>query len=104
MATQRATALCVIFAVSTGIAGIAGYSIGVRQTTATAPPVGSPATNAGGTDDDFSRDTPCPVVRVVDGDPLALDVRGRVERPRLLGVDPPETVHPGKPVEFYGRE
>jgi endonuclease YncB( thermonuclease family) len=41
------------------------------------------------------------VKRVVDGDTVVLESLGTV---RLIGVDTPETVHPKKPVEFYGRE
>lgn len=41
------------------------------------------------------------VTRVVDGDTIVLDGGEKV---RLIGVDTPETVHPKKPVEFYGRE
>ncbi len=41
------------------------------------------------------------VVRVIDGDTLVLDGGERV---RLIGVDTPETVHPNKPVERFGRE
>ena len=44
------------------------------------------------------------VVHVVDGDTLDVRVGGRVERVRLLGVDTPETVKPGTPVECYGPE
>ena len=39
--------------------------------------------------------------RVVDGDTIILDGNERV---RLIGVDTPETVHPSKPVEFFGKE
>ena len=41
------------------------------------------------------------VERVVDGDTIIVRDVGRV---RLIGVDTPETVHPGRPVEFFGRE
>jgi len=41
------------------------------------------------------------VTRVVDGDTLVLDGGERV---RLIGVDTPETVHPQKPVEYFGKE
>ena len=41
------------------------------------------------------------VERVVDGDTLILDGGERV---RLIGVDTPETVHPNKPVERFGKE
>jgi len=41
------------------------------------------------------------VTRVVDGDTLILSPNDRV---RLIGVDTPETVHPQKTVECYGKE
>ena len=41
------------------------------------------------------------VERVVDGDTIVVEGVGRV---RLIGVDTPETVSPGRPVEFFGRE
>ena len=41
------------------------------------------------------------VTRVVDGDTIILDGGERV---RLIGVDTPETVHPQKPVEYFGKE
>lgn len=44
------------------------------------------------------------VVRVVDGDTIAVSVAGTERRVRLIGVDTPETVHPRKPVQYYGRE
>ena len=42
--------------------------------------------------------------RVVDGDTAVITVDGAERRVRLLGVDTPETVHPNKPVEFFGPE
>jgi micrococcal nuclease len=44
------------------------------------------------------------VVRVVDGDTLDVRVGRRAETARLLGVDTPETVEPGAPVDCYGPE
>ncbi len=44
------------------------------------------------------------VVRAVDGDTAVVKVDGQERRVRLLGVDTPETVHPNKPVQFYGKE
>jgi micrococcal nuclease len=41
------------------------------------------------------------VTRVVDGDTLILSPNDKV---RLIGVDTPETVHPKKMVECYGKE
>ncbi|HKJ35605.1 MAG TPA: thermonuclease family protein [Solirubrobacterales bacterium] len=42
------------------------------------------------------------VVRVVDGDTIAVNVNGRDERVRYIGVDTPETVQPGAPVDCFG--
>jgi micrococcal nuclease len=42
------------------------------------------------------------VERVVDGDTFEVAVAGRREAVRLIGVDTPETVAPGRPVERYG--
>ncbi len=44
------------------------------------------------------------VARVVDGDTLKVEIAGRLETIRLIGVDTPETVHPSKPVERFGKE
>jgi len=44
------------------------------------------------------------VVEVVDGDTLKVELGGALEKIRLIGVDTPETVHPQKPVEFFGKE
>jgi micrococcal nuclease len=42
------------------------------------------------------------VVRAVDGDTLEVEIEGRREDVRLIGVDTPETVKPGEPVECFG--
>ncbi len=47
---------------------------------------------------------PAEVVRVVDGDTIVVDVNGREERVRYIGIDTPETVRPGTPVECFGKE
>ena len=56
----------------------------------------------------FSRDDGEPqsyeVVRIVDGDTVRIMHNGTEESVRLIGGDTPETVHPTKPVEFYGVE
>lgn len=57
------------------------------------------------------------VVSVTDGDTIRVQISGRVEGPgagsanvgeeypvRLIGIDTPETVKPGSPVECFGRE
>jgi micrococcal nuclease len=45
---------------------------------------------------------PARVERVVDGDTFEATVAGRREHVRLIGLDTPETVAPGRPVEPYG--
>lgn len=57
---------------------------------APAPPVANLASNR--------------VVRVVDGDTVVLRRGGEDITCRLIGVDTPETVAPGKPVQPGGRE
>jgi len=44
------------------------------------------------------------VVRVIDGDTILVDLGGRRERVRYIGVDTPETVAPNQPVECFGKE
>ena len=43
-----------------------------------------------------------PVLRVVDGDTIEIGLEGRHEDLRLIGIDTPETVKPGTPVQCYG--
>jgi micrococcal nuclease len=43
-----------------------------------------------------------PVARVVDGDTFEARIGGEVEDVRLIGVDTPETVKPGTPVQCFG--
>lgn len=42
------------------------------------------------------------VTRVLDGDTIEARIDGRVEDVRLIGVDTPETVKPGEPVQCFG--
>lgn len=45
-----------------------------------------------------------PVIKVVDGDTLSVNIDGNTQTLRLIGIDTPETVHPSKPVECFGIE
>ena len=40
----------------------------------------------------------------IDGDTAKLILNNEVIKIRLLGIDTPESVHPNKPVEFYGKK
>ena len=44
------------------------------------------------------------VERVIDGDTIEVDLDGRTEDVRYIGVDTPETVKPGTPVQCFGKE
>ncbi len=43
------------------------------------------------------------VVRVVDGDTIRVRLRDSTQTVRYIGVDTPETVKPGEPVECFGK-
>lgn len=45
-----------------------------------------------------------PVVRVVDGDTLVVNILERDVTVRLIGLDTPETVDPRRPVQCFGKE
>ncbi len=44
------------------------------------------------------------VTGVVDGDTVTIDIDGKSETLRLIGINTPETVDPRKPVECFGKE
>jgi micrococcal nuclease len=44
------------------------------------------------------------VTRVVDGDTVEARIDGGIEDIRLIGIDTPESVQPGAPVECFGPE
>lgn len=44
------------------------------------------------------------VMKVVDGDTIKVLWNNELETCRLIGVDTPETVHPNKPIQYYGVE
>ena len=49
----------------------------------------------------FAGDYWLKISKVIDGDTFVLETGKKV---RLIGVDTPETVHPSKPVEYFGKE
>ena len=44
------------------------------------------------------------VIKVIDGDTVNIEINGKSETIRLIGIDSPETVDPRKPVQCYGKE
>ena len=44
------------------------------------------------------------IIRVVDGDTIAVSVNGKNETVRIIGIDTPEVVNPRKTVECFGKE
>jgi endonuclease YncB( thermonuclease family) len=44
------------------------------------------------------------VSKVYDGDTIAVNMDGREEKVRMIGVDTPETHKPNSPVECYGQQ
>jgi micrococcal nuclease len=56
-----------------------------------------------------TREKPLPegsyrVIKTTDGDTIDVEVAGKSQRVRLLGVDTPETKDPRKPVQCFGKE
>jgi micrococcal nuclease len=47
---------------------------------------------------------PSPVVRIVDGDTVIVQINDKKETVRLIGLDTPEIIDPRKPVECFGKE
>ena len=45
-----------------------------------------------------------PVLKIIDGDTIEVEIDGTAEKVRLLGINTPEVVDPRKPVECFGRE
>lgn len=44
------------------------------------------------------------IIRVVDGDTVSVEIEGKSETIRIIGINTPETVDPRKPVECFGQE
>lgn len=74
---------------------VAGLVAAGAATTATAVACTSAATPTDGL---------ATVTHVVDGDTIDVEIGGRTERVRLIGIDTPETKKPNTPVECYGPE
>ena len=62
----------------------------------------APDDSAQGGDDPPAEALTAPVVDVVDGDTIEVEIDGEVEDVRYIGVDTPESVAPDRPVECFG--
>ena len=45
-----------------------------------------------------------PVVKVVDGDTIDVEIDGQKKSVRMIGINTPETVDPRRPVQCFGKE
>lgn len=124
MALARSWRWLVLGALVLGVLGTVGWWRGEPYAVSTTPlsPIGSVAgeggslskgvsqtasVGAGGLsgEGDVSGRERALVRAVVDGDTIEVELEGgTVERVRYIGIDTPETVHPSKPVECFGRE
>lgn len=62
------------------------------------------ATTDGVGTDAQSVDDLYPVSKVVDGDTITIDMNGKKETLRLIGINTPESVDPRRPVQCFGEE
>ena len=104
---RSASAACAAFVAFVAIAAVVGACSALPQASA-ARPTASPAIPdavarvlaAGPT----GPTTTALVDRVVDGDTIIVRVGGDSDRVRYIGMDTPETVKPGTPVQWMGPE
>lgn len=54
--------------------------------------------------DDSSIFETAKVVSITDGDTIVVDINGKTEKLRFIGIDTPEIHHPNKPVQHFGKE
>lgn len=78
------------------------------ETPAPQPPSSPSPTVLASTDENWASPLPSPtlymVERVVDGDTIVVQIEGKSETLRLIGIDTPETVDPRRSVECFGKE
>jgi micrococcal nuclease len=80
---------------------VAALVVALAACTSTASPSG-PSAISGPTASHGSARVDGVVTRVVDGDTAHIEVDGRDLDVRFIGIDTPETVAPGQPIECYG--
>ena len=93
-------------AIFVGLALLLASSIVACETTLSSAPPMQPSS----TDESSAQKQPAAalvqakVFRVIDGDTIEVDIKGSLYKVRYIGIDTPETVHPQKPVEYFGKE
>lgn len=87
-----------IFLIHTPVPGTATQKRGQEQATGASSTVASGTPAAAPAGDTYA------VLRVVDGDTIAVSINDKSETIRLIGIDTPETVDPRKPVQCFGKE
>lgn len=45
-----------------------------------------------------------PVIKIIDGDTIDVEIEGKIQRVRVIGINTPEVVDPRKQVECFGKE
>lgn len=85
--------------------GRSGSSLRTNRTTPRPNTATNPATSLMSYPAEFFiGDTAYPINRIIDGDTVEIRYDGKLTSVVLIGVDTPETVHPQKPVEPFGKE
>lgn len=64
----------------------------------------SPSTSHAYTETDMDKKKLFKIVKVIDGDTVTANIRGKNESIRLLGIDTPESVDPRKTVQCFSKE
>ena len=108
---RLALAVSLLASATTIAVGCEPPFVGGQPSPSSPPVVGRPSAGASPPDalvDEAFRPAgptvPAMVVRVVDGDTIVVRIDGREKRLRYIGMDTPETVKPGSPVEWMGPE
>jgi micrococcal nuclease len=86
---------------STSVDGPAAATQGGRPSSSSVPPVATLAPTRPAATTTSTPGVAARVTRVVDGDTLKASVAGRTETVRVIGLDTPESVKPGTPIECF---
>ncbi len=79
-------------------------ALGLTVSFPASAPSNAPTTKQATSSTTIASTTLYAVVKVVDGDTLHIDIDGKNETVRLIGMNTPETVDPRRPVECFGKQ